>query len=113
MEKNDEDIHLEEEHRLVKKTVYVRDNKKQRSSNAECVARHRQKKKEQGLVTVEVPQIAADAFRAAGSFTAWYKTHVIPEKQLAKQRAALRFVEKFPEFIQGLIFHSGNFADVM
>lgn len=103
MEENDEDIHLEAEHGLVKKTVYIRDNK-QRSSNAERVARHRQKKKEQGLVTVEVPQIAADAFREAGSFAAWYKARVIPEKQLAKQRAALKFVEKFPEFIQGLIF---------
>ncbi len=104
MQQNDEDIHLEKEHGLIKKTVYVQDSKKQRSSNAERVARYRQKEKEQGLVTVKVPQNAADAFKAAGSFTAWFEAHWIPNEQLAKQRAALKFVKKFPGFIQGLIF---------
>lgn len=104
MNDHDEEKHLEEEHGLVKKTVFVREDQKRKSQNAERVARHRQKKKEQGLVLVEVSQLAAEAFKEAGSFEEWYKKHWIQSDLLIRYRTSLKFVEKFPRFIQKWIF---------
>jgi len=71
----DENKHLAEEHGLIPTTAYVRcTSEKQRSANAKRVAKHRQHKKEQGIVQIEVPIAIAEAIKAAGSFDAWIST---------------------------------------
>ena len=68
----DENDHLASEHGLIKTTAYVRSNSaKQRSSGAERVAKHRQQKKEKGLVPVDIPGAVAEEIKAAGSFDIW------------------------------------------
>lgn len=68
----DENDHLASDHGLIKTTAYVRGNSaKQRSSGAKRVARHRQQKKEKGLVPVDIPGAVAEEIKAAGSFDIW------------------------------------------
>lgn len=69
-----ENEHLASEHGLTKTTAYIRYNSaKQRSSGAERVARHRARKKEKGLVQIDIPTPVADEIKAAGSFATWMK----------------------------------------
>lgn len=72
--KEEEILHLAEEHGLVKTTAFIRSNSpKQRSTGAERVAKHRQQKKERGLVPIDVPVSVAQEIKAAGSFEEWIK----------------------------------------
>lgn len=71
--------HLAEEHGLTKTTAFIRSNSsKQRSASAARVAKHRQQKKEQGLVPIDVPVSVAQEIKAAGSFEAWVKKKLEP-----------------------------------
>lgn len=70
----DENKHLAEEHSLVKTMAYIRRNsEKQRSANARRVAKHRQRKKGDGIVQVDLPISVALEIKAAGSYDAWIK----------------------------------------
>lgn len=79
----DENNHLAEEHGLTKTTAYVRSNTaKRRSTGAKRVAKHRQLKKERGIVQVDLPISVAEEIRAAGSFDAWMNQYMrIPVKR--------------------------------
>lgn len=69
-----ENNHLAEEHGLIKTTAYIRSRTaKQRSAGADRVARHRQQKKEKGIIQVDLPISVAEEIKAAGSFDAWMK----------------------------------------
>lgn len=70
----DEITHLAEEHGLTKTIAFIRsDSSKQRAAGAARVAKHRQQKKERGLVPVDVQTSVAQEIKAAGSFEAWVK----------------------------------------
>lgn len=64
--------HLAQEHGLIKTTAYIcsNDTKKQ-SDNAARVAKLRKKKKENGIVQVDLPIGVAQEIKAAGSFEKW------------------------------------------
>ena len=69
-----ENMHLAEEHGLIKTTAYIRSSTaKQRSAGAERVARHRQQKKVKGIIQVDLPISVAEEIKVAGSFDAWMK----------------------------------------
>lgn len=89
--------HLENEHGLTKTVAYIQNGKsKQRSAGAVRVARHREKKKEQGLVKIEVPASFADAIKKAGSFEAWERQYLhIPAVYAPKVRLAVNFALRF------------------
>lgn len=60
--------HLAEEHGLVKTTAFIRKlPANERSPGAERVARHRAKKRQAGIVSIDVPADVAEAIKAAGS----------------------------------------------
>jgi len=93
----DEIKHLAEEHGLIKTTAYVRcDSEKQQSANARRVAKHRQQKKEKGIVQVELPISVAEEIKAAGSFDAWRKQFQprLSEGQIRKINLAINIAAK-------------------
>lgn len=70
----DEIAHLAKEHGLTKTIAFIQsDSSKQRSAGSKRVAKHRQQKKEQGLVPIDVPVSVAQEIKAAGSFEEWIK----------------------------------------
>lgn len=93
--KNQEDeiAHLAEEHGLAKTTAFIRSNSsKQRSASAARVAKHRQQKKEQGLVPIDVPVSVAQEIKAEGSFEVWVKKKYEPYSK-EKIRGIKRAIE--------------------
>ena len=105
---NDEIHHLAEEHGLIKTTAYVRSNSaKSQSNGAKRVARHRQQKKEKGLVPYDLPIAVVEEIKAAGSFDAWIKQFQrIPSDQIKLIRQAIRVakkVSKLPRWMKWLI----------
>jgi hypothetical protein len=69
-----ENLHLAEQHGLQKTTAYIRPKPAgERSAGAARVAKCRTKKKEQGIVQIDVPASIADAIKAAGSVDALAK----------------------------------------
>lgn len=70
-----EDLHLAQEHSLIKVHAYVVDKEKakqrSKSKNAERVARFREKQKAAGIAQITVPSTVAEAVKAAGGFSAW------------------------------------------
>jgi len=92
----DENNHLAEEHGLIKTTAYIRSSTaKQRSTGAERVARHRQQKKEKGIVQVDLPVSVAEEIKAAGSFDAWMKRfQTLPDEKIRKIRLAIKIATK-------------------
>ena len=92
----DEIKHLAEEHGLIKTTAYIRSNvAKQRSAGAERVARHRQQKKEKGIVQVDLPVSVAEEIEAAGSFDAWIKQFQrLPSEKISKINQAIEIAKK-------------------
>lgn len=70
----DQDQHLAEQHGLLKTTAYIRPKPAiERSTGAARVAKHRAKKKEQGIVQIDVPVSLAAAIKSAGSIDALAK----------------------------------------
>lgn len=63
-----EDDHLRDEHGLVRVSAYVRDPDaaKKKSGAAERMKRMRERKREAGLVAVELPAAIAEAIKAEG-----------------------------------------------
>jgi len=107
-ETKEEETHLAEEHDLKKTIAFIRNNTdKKRSSGAERVARHRQKKKDKGLVEVDVPIHIAEEIKRTGSFEAWSKqfTWVRREKVKHINQAieTAKKVYKLPKWIRWLL----------
>lgn len=93
----DEIAHLAEEHGLTKTTAFIRSNSsKQRSASAARVAKHRQQKKERGLVPIDVPVSEAQEIKAAGSFEAWIKKKLepYPEEKIRRIKQAIVVANK-------------------
>lgn len=92
----DENDHLAEEHGLIKTTAYIPDNTgKQRSNGAERAARHRKKKKESGLISVDIPSEFAGIIKAAGSFEAWFEQYKsYPPEKIKKILEAIEIAKK-------------------
>lgn len=93
----DEIAHLAEEHGLTKTTAFIRSNSsKQRSASAARVAKHRQQKKERGLVPIDVPVSEAQEIKAAGSFEAWIKKKLepYPEEKIRRIKRAIEIANK-------------------
>ena len=88
--------HLAEEHGLTKAIVYITSNSsKQRSSGAKRVARHRQQKKERGIVQADLPIDVANEIKAAGSFEAWYERFKpYPEEKIRRIKEAIQMANK-------------------
>lgn len=93
---DDEDIskHLAEEHGLTLTAAYVPiSSEKKRSAGAKRVAKHRQQKREKGLVTVDLPIFAAHAIKRTGSFELWVKS-LFPDSYVKDVNRALKLADK-------------------
>ncbi len=104
----DEDVHLAEQHGLVKTTAYIRNNsEKQRTAGAERVAKHRQKKKAQGLVQVDLPVSIADEIKASGSFADWFNQfRRLSSQESTEINQAIEIanrIAKFPRWLRRLL----------
>lgn len=105
----DESAHLAQEHGLIKTTAYipVKSDKQKKSANAKRVERHRQRKKEKGLVAVDLPQSVADEIKAAGSFKEWIKQfqRIPPDKvKIINQYIHLAMkVQSLPSWIRWIL----------
>lgn len=84
-----EDDHLAREHGLVKTTAYVKDpdSAKKKTGAADRMKRMRERKKEAGLASAEVPAAVAEAIREQG-FEAW-----LDSQRAAPPREVERVVE--------------------
>ena len=103
-----EDDHLGEVHGLVRTTAYIHaHSSKTRSDSADRVAMHRQRKREQGLVQVDVPAEMAKRFKAAGSFMKWREQYaLVPLDQVPMVRESIsiaRRVKTLPKWIRFLL----------
>lgn len=79
----DERAHLAQEHGLIKTTAYIpAKSENEKSANAKRVERYRQRKKEKGLIAVDLPLSVAEEIKAAGSFEGWMKQfhRISPDK---------------------------------
>ena len=102
-----ENQHLAEQQGLQKTTAYIRPKPvSERSAGAARVAKHRTRKKEQGIVQIDVPASIADAIKAAGSVDALAKllsdpmcstTGLMEVTRLAKLG---RKVEQLPSWVR-------------
>ena len=104
-ESSEYDKHLEEEHGLVKTTVYF-PSKKQQSDGAKRTAQYRQRKKERGIVQVDVPAAILEEIKVAGSFESWMNQfHRIPPDQFMINRKIkiADKVLKFPRWLRRLL----------
>lgn len=93
----DEIAHLAEEHGLTRTTAFIRSHSsKQRSASAARVAKHRQQKKERGLVPIDVPVSVAQEIKAVGSFEAWLKKKLkpYPEEKIRRINEAIGVANK-------------------
>ena len=88
--------HLAEEHGLIKVAAFIHSNTaKQRTKGAERVAKHRQQKKDSGLVQVDVPILFAEEIKTAGSFEVWKKDlYHVPQQRLISINLALATYRK-------------------
>ena len=106
---DNENLHLAEQHGLQKTTAYIRPKPaSDRSAGAARVAKHRTRKKEQGIVQIDVPASIADAIKA-GSVDAlatllsdpiFSTTGLVDVTRLAKLG---RRVEQLPSWIRWLM----------
>ena len=92
----EENKHLAGEHGLIKTTAYIRgDATKKQSNGAARVAKLRQKKKENGIVQVDLPISVAQEIKAAGSFEAWCeKFKPYSEEKIRKIKLAIEIANK-------------------
>ncbi|MDP1633284.1 MAG: hypothetical protein Q8K61_04985 [Gallionella sp.] len=103
-----ENNHLAEEHGLIKTTADVHNNSaKQRSAGAERVAKHRQQKKDKGMVQFDLPFSAVEEIKAAGSFDAWLNQfqRITPEKiTIINQKIRIaNKVSKLPRWLRWIL----------
>jgi hypothetical protein len=82
-----EDLHLAAHHHLVKVQAYIRDEKKaeKKTAIAERVAKHREKQRSAGLVSVAIPATVAEAIKKLdGGFDAWLESQKVAPVEIEK-----------------------------
>lgn len=92
----DKNKHLAEVHGLVKTSAYIlNDAERKKSPSAARAAKHREKKKGEGLMQVYLPIEIAEAIKASRSMEEWLnQAKLIPNEKLKEIRDAYKIANE-------------------